>query len=434
MEQVWPGLRLHSAAAAHHWFDLAVPSQGSQVRVLEHTVPSPVLSDGFTTLRRFTVEDAQAFAAIHHDPLNVTWTASDATMSRARAAEFITGSIAAGWDAGSDLRFAVVDTRLGTDGSAGDIVGTLSLHEIFSTSRGGSASVGIKMLPAGRGTGSAQRAIELLCGYAFGNLGLEILHWRTTSANAGSNSLAKRCGFVLAAEIPGYGHQDAQVADGMVFSQSLRQFQARDQSAAEAEKAAVEIAPVVPVLRNDAVVLRALTMADATQLVENCINEDSVRWTTVPLNYTMEHAEFFINTLTPQGWASGETLTFAVVEPATDGLLGTVDLQCKNPGAASIGINFGPHARGTGAAEESVRLLLDYAFNQLNLSYVHWHALAPNWGSRKLAWKLGFTFDGEIRGDYNDRGTPADRWVLSLAATDPQTPQHPWTGPGPVSR
>ncbi|MHA7270019.1 GNAT family N-acetyltransferase [Arthrobacter sp. HLT1-20] len=404
------------------------------MNVVDRTVPSPILSDGLTTLRRFTVEDADVFAAIHHDPANVTWTASDATMSRDRAAELITGSVAAGWEGGSDLRFAIVDTRLGTQAGAAEIVGTLSLHEIFSTTRGGSASVGIKMLPAGRGTGSAQRAIELLCGYAFGNLGLEILHWRTTSGNDSSIALAKRCGFVLAAEIPGYGHKDAQVASGMVFSQNRQQFQSREQGPAGPDGAAADLAPVVPVLRHETVVLRALTMADAPQLVENCVNEDSVRWTTVPLNYTMEHAEFFINTLTPQGWASGETLTFAVADPATDALLGTVDLQCKSPGAASIGINFGTHARGTGAAEASVRLLLDYAFNQLNLSYVHWHALVPNWGSRKLAWKLGFTFDGEIRGDYNDRGTPADRWVLSLAATDPQTPQQPWTGPGPLSR
>lgn len=400
----------------------------------QSTVPNPVLGDGIITLRRFTVADAGVFAAIHHDALNVRWTASDAGMSQARAAERITGPIAAGWESGSDLRFAIVDTRAGARDSAGGIVGTLSLHEIFSTSRGGSASVGIKMLPAGRGTGSAQRAIELLCGYAFGNLGLEILHWRTTSGNTSSMSLAKRAGFVLAAEIPGYGHLDGQVADGLVFSQSREQFQARAQAAPLPEKAALDVAAVVPTLRNETVVLRALTMADAPQLVENCINEESVRWTTVPLNYTMDHAGFFINTLTPQGWEKGDTLTFAVADPSTDALLGTVDLHCKNPGAASIGINFGTHARGTGAAEAAVRLLLDYAFNQLNLSWVHWHALVPNWGSRKLAWKLGFTFDGEIRGDYNDRGTPADRWVLSLAATEPQAPAQPWTGPGPLSR
>lgn len=388
----------------------------------------PVLSDGSTSLRRFSAEDAPAFAAMHRDTENVRWTASDASMDGARAAELIAGSIEHGWESGTYFRFAVEEER---DGGQ-HVVGTLSLHEIFSTSGGGSASIGIKMLPSGRGTGCAGRAVKLLCGYALGDLGLEVLHWRTTSGNARSMALAKRCGFVRAAEIPGYGHFEGQVADGLVFSLSRAQFRNHMQGATTPP--ALDIQPVVPVLRSESVVLRALSMADAPQLVENCRNIEAVRWTTAPLNYTYEHAEIFINSITPDGWSTGKTLTFAVADPDTDHLLGVVDLQCNNPGTAAVGINFGPDARGTGAAAAAVRVLLDYAFTQLNLSYVHWSAMVPNWGSRKLAWKLGFTFEGEIRGDYNDRGTPADRWVLSLAATDPQTPQQPWAGPGSLSR
>lgn len=387
---------------------------------------NPVLSDGRTTLRRLTVEDAAAFAAIHRDPLNVKWTASVADMSVRQGEEMITSSIDPGWESGSYLRFGILDTLDGVQ----QLVGTLSLQDLFFTDNGGSASVGIKMLPAGRGTGCAQRAMELLNGFAFGNLGLEFLHWRTTAGNESSAELARRCGYVHAALIPGYGHVDGKVADGLLLTQSREQFHARPAPATELS----DLAATVPLLRDEAVVLRPLTMADAPVLVDNCRDPEAVRWTTVPLDYSMEHAEYFINTLTPQGWRSGETLTFAAASPGNDALLGTIDLQCKIPGAASIGINFGPQARGTGASEAAVRLLLDYAFNQLNLSYVHWIALVPNWGSRKLAWKLGFHYDGQIRGDYNDRGTPSDRWTLSLAAGEPQEPQEPWTGPAPASR
>ena len=408
-----------------------------------HTSPeppspaNPVLGDGRTTLRRLTLADAAAFAAIHRDPLNIKWTASQAGMSVREAGGLITGSIDAGWEDGHYLRFGIVDVL----GGVQELVGTLSLQDVVSTRAGGSAGVGIKMLPAGRGTGCAQRAIELLCGYAFGLLGLEILHWRTTVGNEASAALARRCGFVLAARIPGYGHVDGQVADGLLFTRTREQCDAQDAPAGSAAKEmpdaaadVLDIQAVVPVLRGDTVLLRALTMDDAPALVENCLDPEAVRWTTVPLDYTLEHAEHFINILVPEGWRSGETLTFAVADPATDGLLGTVDLQCRAPGAAAVGINLGPRARGTGAAEAGVRLLLDYAFNQLNLSYVHWSALVPNWGSRKLAWKLGFRLDGEIRGDYNDRGIPSDRWILSLAAGEEQSPQGPWAGPAPASR
>lgn len=396
---------------------------------LERTTPNPALSDGLTSLRRFTVDDASAYAAIHRDPLNVKWTGSEGGMSVGRAVELIEGSIAHGWNEASSLRFAI------TAGSPENVVGTISLHDIFrADDGGGAASVGVKLTEAGRGHGHAGRAVELLCGYGFGTLGLDLLHWRATVGNDASRKLAERAGFVLAAEIPGMGHVDGQLANGWIFTQSAQAWQQRADSAAAAASAVLDVVPVVPCLSEGTVVLRTLRDADAEQLVLNCVNEDAVRWTTVPLGYTLEHAAYFINTITADGWRNGDVLTFAVADPATDMLLGTVDLQCKHPGAASIGINFGPHARGTGAAEKAVRLAADFAFNELNLSFLHWHALAPNWGSRKLAWKLGFTFDGEIRGDYDDRGTPGDRWILSLAAGDPRAPQSPWTGPAPLKR
>ena len=401
---------------------------------------NPVLGDGRTTLRRLRVDDAVAFAALNRDPLNVTWTGSQADMSVRQAAVMITGSIDSGWETGHYLRFAITEKLDGVD----TLVGTLSLQEVFSTSGGGSASVGIKMLPSGRGTGCAPRAITLLCGFAFGNLGLEILHWRTTSGNEASSELARRTGFVHAARIPGYGRPAGRVADGELFYQRREQFQ-NDAAPAPEEPGTFEPelpelpellgrVAAAPVLGAGTILLRPLTMADAPQLVENCRDAEAVRWTTVPLEYSMADAEHFINTLVPEGWQSGETLTFAAVDPVSDALLGVVDLQCKVPGVASVGINFGPHARGTGAAQAAVALLLDYAFDQLNLAYLHWHVLAPNWASRKLAWKLGFHFDGQIRGDYCDRGTPKDRWVLSLAAADERSPQEPWTGPDAINR
>ncbi len=66
---------------------------------------------------------------------------------------------------------------------------------------------------------------------------------------------------------------------------------------------------------------------------------------------------------------------------------------------------------------------------QLNLRYLYWRAVVPNWASRKLAWKLGFRFDAELRGFLDDRGTAADAWILSLAHGDVGAPAAPWDGP-----
>lgn len=411
----------------------------------------PQLVNGPTTLRRFELADAAAFAALHQDPLNVKWTGSQRDMDTARAANYIAGNLAAGWDSGEHLRFAVVEQLAGQP----EVVGTVSLHDVFSTGHGattgGAAGLGIKMLPQGRGTGSAARAVELLCSWAFDTLGLEFLHWRSATANVAGVALARRCGFVAGAPIPGYGHVDSSVADGVILTLSAAQWATQQgatsqlatplaatplaaTSAPERDPGELGSTATVPELRTDTVVLRALTMADAATLVECCRDAESIRWTTIPLDYSLEHAESFIREIVPQGWQSQKVLTFGVAVPATNALLGTVDLQCKIPGSAAIGINIAPGARGTGAAETAVRLLLDYAFEQLSLRYVRWHAVVPNWGSRKLAWKLGFAFDGELRGSYNDRGTARDEWVLSLAASEPRTPQQPWAGPAPVTR
>lgn len=394
----------------------------------------PQLVHGSTTLRRFDISDAAAFAAIHQDSVNVMWTGSQRDMDAARAADYIAGPLAAGWESGGQLRFAVVEELAGEP----TVVGTISLQDVFSTRNGaeagGSASVGIKMLPQGRGTGSAGRAVRLLCGWAFGTLGLEYLHWRSAVLNTAAVALARRCGFVPGTPIPGYGHVAARLCDGVMLTLTAAQWAVQMPRNHTDAQGALVATPVVPQLRGERVLLRALTMADAPALVRCCRDEASVRWTTVPLDYMLKHAETFINEVVPKGWRSGSVLTFAMADPATDVLLGTVDLQCKIPGAAAVGINCAPHARGTGAAEAAVRLLLDYASEQLALQYVQWHALVPNWGSRKLAWKLGFAFDGELRGSYNDRGTPRDEWVLSLAAAEPRVPQLPWTGPAPTTR
>ncbi|MBT1002704.1 GNAT family N-acetyltransferase [Paenarthrobacter sp. DKR-5] len=191
----------------------------------------------------------------------------------------------------------------------------------------------------------------------------------------------------------------------------------------------LSVIPVVPELDDGTVRLRALRPQDLPQLVAICRDEAAVRWTTVPPDYTEQDGQAYIREMVPEGWRTGERLVFAAADTATDTLQGTVGLHAFRAGTAEAGLNFGPAARGTGLPERAARLLLEYAFDQLNLQYLYWQALVPNWASRKLAWKLGFRFDAELRGFANDRGASADLWMLSLAAGDPRSPRMPWDGP-----
>jgi len=384
----------------------------------------PVLSDGVVTLRPFTPSDAAAYAALNREPENVRWSASHAGMTEAQALHAITGPIAEGWRTGSTRRLAII-------GPDGELAGTTALHNVNN----GSASLGIKLTAAARGRGLARRSVQLMVGYAFGPAALRVLHWHAVVGNEPSRRLAEGTGFRLEGTVRGYSYAEGAPADAWIFSllppdlpsgglpPDLRTADPRP------EESGLELEPVVPVLSDGTVTLRALKGQDLEQLVANCLDPDAVRWTTVPLNYTLEDARTFIFDAVPAWWKDGSQQNFAVADARTDALLGSIGLHAFRAGVAEVGINMGPQSRGTGAAERACRLLLDYAFGQLNLRYLYWRAVVPNWASRKLAWKLGFRFDAELRGFLDDRGNAADAWIMSLAHDDVRSPAAPWDGP-----
>jgi RimJ/RimL family protein N-acetyltransferase len=366
----------------------------------------PVLTDGIVTLRAFMPQDAAIYAELNRDPVNVEWAGSDAGMTTAAALAAFRGPIASGWRSGHELRLAIV----GTDGG---LAGTTALHSV----RAGAASVGIKLTAAYRGQGVGWRAVRLLIRYAFEDLNLTVLHWHAAVGNEASRTLAVKAGFRLEGTVRGYALRNGDPVDGWVLS-----LRSDDRDLLDPE-------PVVPTLTDGSVRLRALAERDVPMLVENCRDPEAVRWTPIPLNYSTADARRFVHQTVPAAWRNRSQQNFAIADTATDALLGTIGLHAFRAGTAEVGINLGPAARGTGVAEQAARLLIGYGFEQLNLTYLYWQALLPNWRSRKLAWKLGFRLEAQLRGFADDRGRPADVWILSLGHADPRIPVAPWDGP-----
>lgn len=121
---------------------------------------------------------------------------------------------------------------------------------------------------------------------------------------------------------------------------------------------AVDLPTQPPTLTDGTVTLTEMSMADAEQLVINCQDPATVRWTTVPTGYDLETARWYLTEFAPAGWRDGTSLNWAVHDQA-GALLGTIELAHIRATAADIGLNFGPHARGTGAAQAACRLLMD---------------------------------------------------------------------------
>ncbi|MDO5618758.1 GNAT family N-acetyltransferase [Kocuria sp.] len=183
-----------------------------------------------------------------------------------------------------------------------------------------------------------------------------------------------------------------------------------------------------PTLTDGFVTLTEMSEADVDQLVLNCQDPVAVQWTTVPVPYTDSGARWYLLEHAPQAWRDGTALNWAVHD-SDERLLGTIELSRIRAGAADIGLNFGPHARGTGAAEAACRLLMDYAFNTLGFTHLHWVAFDGNWASVKLSWKLGFGKPVFIPGYLEQRGEIRDCWMASIRATDSQGAAYEWAVP-----
>jgi RimJ/RimL family protein N-acetyltransferase len=88
---------------------------------------------------------------------------------------------------GRDIDLAI------TDAASGSPLGAIGLGAV-SRARG-SAMIGYWLAREARGRGNVSRAVRLLAGWAFDELGLERLELTTDPENVGSQRVAERCGF-----------------------------------------------------------------------------------------------------------------------------------------------------------------------------------------------------------------------------------------------
>jgi RimJ/RimL family protein N-acetyltransferase len=183
--------------------------------------------------------------------------------------------------------------------------------------------------------------------------------------------------------------------------------------------------PDVPTLTDGSVTLRAHREDDAPGVTEQSQDPTSIRWTTVPVPYSLDDGRDFVTRTMPAGWADGTSWGFAV--EADGRYAGTVELRDEGGGRAEIAFGSHPWVRGTGVMARACRLLLDWGFTDRGVRTVVWHAHVGNWPSRRLAWSLGFSFDGTLRGFVRHRDDElVDAWSGTLLATDDRQPGSTW--------
>jgi RimJ/RimL family protein N-acetyltransferase len=180
----------------------------------------------------------------------------------------------------------------------------------------------------------------------------------------------------------------------------------------------------VPTLTDGVVTLRSHRPDDVQRVLEQCLDPRSQAWTMVPVPYDRAMAEQFVGETMPSGWADGSRWGFALEVDGRFG--GSVSLRNDGNGRAEVAFGTHPDVRGSGAMLRGLRLLLEWGFAVPQLQTVVWQAFVGNWGSRRLAWRLGFTMEGTVRSYLPQRGELRDGWMGTLLRDDPREPRTTW--------
>jgi RimJ/RimL family protein N-acetyltransferase len=188
----------------------------------------------------------------------------------------------------------------------------------------------------------------------------------------------------------------------------------------------------VPTLSDGVVTLRSFTLDDLDGCVEHCNDPETTAWTTVPTPYTRADGIDWITKFVPQSWMDRSDLTFAIEATHPDGVRrfsGGISIRPREDRIAEIGFAVHRAVRGQGVGRRAVNLIVDWAFSSFGIDVILWQAYVGNWGSRRLIWKCGFTFDGTISQFLMQRGTRRDTWIGTLRSTDTREPKNPWNDP-----
>lgn len=182
----------------------------------------------------------------------------------------------------------------------------------------------------------------------------------------------------------------------------------------------------VPELSDGRLRLRRHVAADVPNIVEQCRDPQSLRYTTVPENYTETDGQEFVENVS--AW-SGTNITWAVElggeHVASLDLRGVVDDggQASSP---MLGFMTHPKYRGCGVMSDAVRLVLAYAFDVAGCPRVRWQAIIGNIASYKVVWRNGFGLPTLGDEPFVRRGEMMPTWYSELAADQPREPVMAW--------
>jgi RimJ/RimL family protein N-acetyltransferase len=154
--------------------------------VLDWPVAVPTLTDGSVMLRGWSDRDADAVYAACQDAEIQRWMDVPVPYRLEHAIRFVGEQSVGQWSSQKGAPFAI------TRPAGGEVLGSCGLVNVDA--RHLVAEVVYAVAPSARGGRVAQRAVGLLCRWAFREIGLARLEFYIEAGNAASRAVAERVG------------------------------------------------------------------------------------------------------------------------------------------------------------------------------------------------------------------------------------------------
>jgi [ribosomal protein S5]-alanine N-acetyltransferase len=173
------------------------------------------------------------------------------------------------------------------------------------------------------------------------------------------------------------------------------------------------------ILQTSRLTLRPIEASDAAALFAIRGDPEAMRYWDWPAQENVEAVEEVLSSHIPE-LADGRTLWWAAALGPDGPVIGECDLSeiDRDHRRAEVGVLFARKYWGQGYAREAMERVIAYAFGELGLERLSARLHVGNDASKKLLERLGFTYDGMLRGHLIRDGIRRDCLIYGRLKAD----------------
>ena len=170
-----------------------------------------------------------------------------------------------------------------------------------------------------------------------------------------------------------------------------------------------------PVLETENLILRQISLEDATEVFEIRSNPETMKYIPRPVAETIEDAQKFINDCNAS-IEKNEYINWAISQKSDGKLIGMIGFFRTQPEnfRSEIGYILNPDFHGKGIMKEALDEALKYGFNTMNLHSVEAVIDPGNIASEKLLKKSGFEKEAHFKENFFYNNEFLDTVIYSI--------------------